>query len=230
MPDEVSDEIELHLIDTRVLVEEARKIKEAENLVKRSEKVNRQLAAGISPLGNSNLASNLPKGFFAGGQKTRLGAIAGGRTDNEFRKMQKKQQELEKEIERITKKEIEFEEKIAGNLTLARTVLTNPGQVPNILLQKLGKFGIIGSILAGTIGIIYEEFGKQYERGGALSTKIKVPQQALTLNDLEDQNAFRSGNKYITSDLSIHQKAPASSNTASIKSEHIRYAVENQGR
>jgi len=227
---EVDEKIELHLIDTATLVEEAKKLREAENLVKQSKKIKRELAAGISPLGNMVTPSNVPKGFFEGGPQTRLGAIHGARTDNEFKKMQKKQQDLERELDNIRKKTIQFEEKIIGNLSLAQTILTNPASVPNILISKLGKFGIIGTVIAGAVGTIYEELSRQFERGGVWSTKIKVPQQALTLNDLEEQNAYRSGTKYITSDLTVHQRGPASSNTASIKSEHIRYTMENMGR
>lgn len=226
---EVDEKIELHLIDTATLVEEAKKIREAEELARRAKKAKRELAAGVPPL-QGPAGQVLPKGFFAGGPQTRVGAIAGARTENEFTKAIRKQKEIERELENVKRAQLKFEEKMIGNFNLAQQILTNPGSIPSVILSKIGKFGIIGSLVAGTIGILYEEIIKQFDRGGVFSTKLKVPAQALTVNDIDVLNESRAGTKYITSELRIMQKTPESSNTANIKFEHIRYTLDNLGR
>ena len=69
----VDDKVELHLIDTRQLVEEARKIREAKKLAQDATKAKKDLAAGIGPLGAApsqptgapiGAAKNKPKSFF----------------------------------------------------------------------------------------------------------------------------------------------------------------------
>jgi hypothetical protein len=231
MSSEVDDTIELRLIDTRQLVEEARKIRKAKDLAQQSSQVQRKLAAGISPLGMGSQASNLPKGFFAGGPQSFKGSVTGARTDNAFKNLQQSNKQLQDDLKKMKSAQTAFERKIAGNVNLASQILTaNISNVPSTILTGIGKFGIIGSLIAGSVGTIIEELSKQFQRGGIFSTKLKVTKQALTLNDVEVENEYRAGTKYITGELRIVQRAPESSNTANIKHESIRFTMENLGR
>lgn len=231
MSDEVRDEIELHLIDTRVLVEEAKKIRQAEELVKRSKKAKRELTAGVPPISGAAISppGALPKGFFTSEEQTRRGAIAGARTESEFTKLLKRQHDTEKQLKNLQVAQQNFEKKLVGDLRSLGSLLINPSAIPNIILQKIGKFGIIGSLIAGAIATALDMATEQFQRGFVFSTKLKAPQQAFSLNDVEEQNAYRSGTKYITSDLRILQQAPASSNTGSLKFEHLRYVMDTLG-
>lgn len=286
MPEGIDDTVSIHLIDTRLLVEEAKKIREAQKLADEADGVKKRLAEGRAPfispetdedvlprgfeqkITDDKLLSGLgplvekkveeildqkirtrpltsssspiispddrealPKGFFQGTPQTREGAISGARTDNAFREQQRKQKALEDEIKKLKKQQHDLETKLIGNIQTVGNAISNPiGTVFGSLMQKLGKFGVIGAVIAGSAGVIYEEILKQFERGGVFSTRLKFPQQALTLNNIEDDNAYRSGTKYITDDLRVVQKAPNNSNTANLKFEMVRYTVENAGR
>jgi hypothetical protein len=239
----VDDNVELHLIDTRQLVEEARKISQAKRLTREAETTKKKLFAGVSPLGTFTLESaNLPKGFFTGAEQTRRTAISGARTDNAFREQQKKQadldanlvklrKELDDKLKKMEKEQKEFEDKLFGGLkTFGGIMSGGTAGLPSAVLSQLSRFGLVGAIIAGSLSTIEVEMQKQFERGGALSTKLKVLPQALTLNDVNVENAERAGTKYISSDLRIVQRAPQSSNTSNIKWESIRYTMDNLGR
>lgn len=292
MPDEVDETVDLFLIDTRQLVEEARKIRKAEELAKQAKQAKRSLAEGKSPIApgveteeptlprgfeqpiadekliaglgplverkveeildqksrTKPLTSSasplpspqndqaLPKGFFGGSEQTRLGAIAGAKTTNAFNEAIKKQKQLENQIKLIKKDQESF---LNSFKNINKMALGAPAALSSLsgtagLVSRLGVFGgpagiIIATVVTTVLGAV-SEILKQFQRGGALSTSLKEPQQARTLNSVEDDNAYRSGTKYITDDLRLVQKAPNSSNTANIKYEHIRYTVENAGR
>lgn len=261
----IDDKLELHLIDTKDLIEEAKRIREAKKLVKDSQKVKKELAAGVSPLGGPALPqqgapiSNRPKQFFESEQQTRKGAIGGARTDTAFKQQQQKQKDLEKQLQdqkkkqdeleknqaklekdvEKAKKELEtkrqdFEDKLTGFANIAKSSILQPTSVLALAITKIKGYGIIGaivgSILAQVLGPLQDEFQKQFDRGGIFDTKIKVPKQALTVNNLDVQNSWKDGTKYITSDLRIVQKAPQSSNTLKISHEAIRYVLDDLGR
>ncbi len=235
----VEEPVDLELISIEQLEREHKKIQEARKLAKEAADVKRQLAAGISPLGlGPTDPSGLPRSFFTSDAQTRLGAIRGGRTQNEFNEFVNKQKRIEKELEDVRQKQQQFFENVLGtSLTPQGLIFGLPGiiptsglQVPNRLLAILGRFGIIGSIAAGSAGIIMEEVEKQYGPGGVLDTRLKRPEQAGTVNNVDDLNKYRSGTKYITSDLQVAQGAPRSSNTATLKVEHIRYALDGLGK
>lgn len=226
----IDDEMELHLFDTRKLVEEARKLRKAKDLIKQNQVIQKKLTAGISPLGMGSLSSNVPKGFFAGGPQTSKGAVTGANTNNQFKALQQHTKDLENQLKKIQKQQDDFQDKMIGSFNLARQVISNPSSIPNVILSKIGRFGIIGSLIAGSAGTIIEELSKQFQRGGVFSTALKVTKQAQTLNDVETENEYRSGTKYITNDLRIVQKSPQSSNTSNIKYETIRYTMESLGK
>lgn len=292
MPEDVDETVDLFLIDTRQLVEEARKIRQAEELAKKSKQAKRDLAEGkapieqaiqtdeetlprgyqapisdekliaglgpliekkvedvidqkarakpltssTSPLPSPTNNTALPKGFFGGSDQTRLGAIAGAKTTNAFNEAIKKQKQLENQIKTIKKDQESF---LNSFKNINKMALGAPGALSSLagiagLVSRLGVFGgpagiIIATVVTTVLGAV-SEILKQFQRGGALSTSLKEPQQARTLNNVEDDNAYRSGTKYITDDLRVVQKAPNSSNTANIKYEHIRYTVETAGR
>lgn len=191
----------------------------------------RPLLAGIAPIAipTAQAPSNRPKSFFESEGQTRLAAISGGKTVREFNEFQKRTQQAETEfknrIRELEQKQINLEKKIFEN---ARNILTGTPLAGALAFLKKG--GPEAAIIATIVAIVVDEVGKEFDRGGTLSTKIKVPQQALTINDLEQQNDYRSGNKYITSDMRITQRSPQNSNTANIKDEHIRYTLDNLGR
>jgi len=196
----------------------------------------RSLIAGVAPIQSQaqGIISNKPRSFFDTENQTRLAAISGGRTVKEFTEFQKKAAQTEAELQRrirdLEHKQQALENKIFSTLKGAGGFLTNPSAAPGFLLTLLKKGGPEAAIIATVVGLVLEQVEKEFDRGGTLSTKLKVPRQALTINDLEQENEYRSGNKYITSDMRIIQKAPQNSNTASIKEEHIRYTMDNLGR
>lgn len=260
----IDDKIELHLIDTRQLVEEAKKIREAKKLATDAAAAKKDLAAGVSPLGQpaqQNFGApignqkNKPKSFFESEQQTRKSAIGGARTQTAFTQQQLKQKELEKQIadqakkqadlekqqkklqdeiekakKEADKKREEFESKAWGTANVGIQSILNPASIPSTILSKIGRLGTVGAIIAFAAGEIISELQKQFDRGGIFSTKLKVPRQALTLNDIDVSNSWRDGTKYITSDLRIVQKAPQSSNTLKISHEAIRYVMDDLGR
>lgn len=264
----VDDKVELHLIDTRQLVEEARKIREAKKLAQDATKAKKDLAAGIGPLGAApsqptgapiGAAKNKPKSFFDSEQQSRKSAVGGARTQNAFTQQQnaiadlqrkleaqakrqaeidKEQADLKKEIDQAkkdaAKKQEELEKNLVGTLKSAPALITNSSAIPSYVIAALSRFGVIGTtvaaVLAFAIGPLIEDIQKQFDRGGIFSTKLKVPRQALTLNDIDVSNSWRDGTKYITSDLRIVQKAPQSSNTLKISHEAIRYVLDDLGR
>jgi hypothetical protein len=228
---EVDDKIELHLIDTRELVEEARKLRKARDLVRANQAVQKKLTAGISPLGMGISQTNLPKGFFAGGPQSFQGAVKGAQTNNAFKTLEQKTRDLEAKIKAGEKTQLDFQKQVFGSIGLAHQITSSNGAaLPSILLSKLGKFGIIGSLIAGAFATVIDEGAKQLQRGGVFSIFLKTTKQTRTLNDVDIENEERSGNKYITSDLRVVQKSPQSSNTSNIRFESIRYTVENLGR
>lgn len=251
---EVSDKVELHLIDTRELVEQAKKIRELEALSDKKKKVTKELkTSSKSPLSafdteqsvqasiiGAPFGKTAPKGFFTGGEQTFKTAVSGARTENTFTESQKKQQELEdhisqfeKKLNDIKKEQKDFETKMIGNAKSLQTVLSPAGyksNVSNLLLNKLGVYGIVGSIVLAAGTEIIGEVEDQFAAGGVFNTKLKVPPQALTLNNVDQQNEFKAGTKYITSDLRVQQKSPLTSNTSNLSYENIRYAMDNLGR
>lgn len=291
MADGIDDTVDIRLIDTRQLVEEAKKIREAEKLAKDAESVKKKLAEGKSPIVAKEIEAEalpkgfeqkitdekliaglgpliekkveevldtkerkkpltssaspittqhpeeaLPKGFFGASAQTRIGAISGAKTVNAFKEAEKKTKELEKKIKQLEDEQTSFIKSfkqvgstVAG-LGGSLTSLSGLGGLVSRLSLAAGPVGIIIATVISTALFAVSEFMKQYERGGVYSTKLKVTQQALTVNDVEDQNAFRAGTKYITSDLRIVQHAPSESNTSNIKYEHIRYALDDLGR
>jgi hypothetical protein len=230
---EVREEIELHLIDTSQLVEEAKKIRAAQALARQATAAKKQLAAGLSPFGRAipqNIQANLPKGFFTGAEQTFRSAVSGGRTDNAFKQLQDQNKKLEDMVKKSLANQKEMEEKWFGNAKNIGSIAIGATSLPSGILSLIGKFGAIGALIAGVASLTIDEVTRQFERGGIFSTKLKRLKQASTLEDVENDNAYRAGTKYITSDLRVAQKSPEDSNTANIKYEFIRYTLENAGK
>lgn len=236
----VKEDIEIELISTEELIREAQKIKEAKRLAREANQVKRELTAGIAPIsfGFDSSTGATPKAAFFGSEvQTRLAAITGARTDSAFKQWQSNQRQLERKIADLEKNQINMLEKMLGVQATPRGLMSIPTIIPvtpqqglSKLFTFIGKWGIIGSLIVGAGSTILDIITSQFEPGGIWFRGIKVPRQVYTLNDVEESNAYRSGNKYITDDLRIVQRAPNSSNTANLKYEHIRYTMDSLGK
>jgi len=225
MADIVEEEVELHLIDTRELVKEARKLKEAQKLADQAKKVKKQLTSSSSPIPFAGDIDTLPKAEAK--KQTRVSAITGQKTTSAFTDLQKKVKSLDTKQKKIKKLTDEVQDKILDKLDLAGNVLS--ADVPALLSSGLGRFGPIGALVASAIAPILTLFLKQFERGGVFSTKLKVTEQEKNINDIDFVVDVRSGTKFLTSDLRIAQTAPDTSNTLNLKYEHIRYVSQELG-
>jgi len=234
MSREVDEEGELFTIDTSKLIEEAQRLRKAREAT-RQITTEQKLSAGRSPLADNSLyATNArPKTFFDSEGQTRLGAIKGASNIKFIQDLERKQRDAERIINEIKKKQEEFEKKLFSNVQSLSQNFQGNFNIPPILQQRLGRVAgalpYVG-VAAVAMGILYEEIQKEFERGGTLSTKLKLPKQAVSITEVEEDNSYRAGTKYITSDMRIIQKAPQSSNTAGIREEHIRYTMDSLGR
>lgn len=267
----IDDSVELHLIDTRQLIEEDKKLQAARKIRKQADTEKKKLTQSIGPLSNLvkeasdknilgvPIGTRGPKGFFGGGNQTFKSAVGGARTQNAFTDAQKKQADLENQVKELQKKQeetekkqedlakdlqkkqeaadkkqLELNEELVGGAQDAISAAVNPTVIPLLALSALKRFGIVGTIVGSAlsfiIGPLVQDIQKQFDRGGALDTKLKVPRQALTVNNIDDSNSWNDGTKYITSDLRIVQKAPQSSNTLKISHEAVRYVLDDLGK
>ena len=252
MADIVEEEVELHLADTRQLVEEAKKLKQAERIKKRLDNVlkksptqlreekallkrlNQQaLTKGISPLGigGGSAGGALPKSIAKA--QTRVGAVTGQRTGNAFRDLQKKIKKMEKAQKKALKKIDDFQDKVIDKLDVAKSFLAS-GSVAGGALGVFGgiasRFGPIGIAIAAIVATVVPQYFEQFERGGIFSTKLAVTEREKNIADIDYVVDVRSGTKFLTSDLRIAQKAPDTSNTLNLRYEHIRYVSQELGK
>lgn len=235
MVDIVEEEVELHLVDTSQLVEEAKKLKEAQRIKKQNDKIikSRQkvIAKGVSPFGVGKRGDALPKALEKA--QTRKGAITGQKTGNAFTAMQKKLKELEKKQKKAIKKIDDFQDKFVDKLEGAQSFLTS-GSISSGALGLLGgiasRFGPIGIAIASLVSVFVSGFFDQFERGGIFSTKLPITEREKNIVDINYVIDVRSGTKFLTSDLRIVQKAPDTSNTLNLQYEHVRYVSQELGR
>ena len=228
MVDIVDEEVELRLIDTRQLVKEAKKLKEAKRIADEAKKINKQLSFSGTPIpfiGDDTQA--LPKSQAK--KQTRTGAITGQRTANAFRDLQKKIKNLEKKQKKIKKITDEVRSKILDKVSLAGDVLQSGGNPLSLVTTSLGRFGPVGLIVASAITSVFGLFSREFERGGLFSTKLKITEREKNIVDVDYVIDIRSGTKFITGDLRIAQVIPESSNTQNLKYEHIRYVSQELG-
>ncbi len=232
MVDIVEEEVELHLIDTTQLVEEAKKLKEAQRIKKQSDKLKRNLTSSTSPipfLGD-------PKDILPQREskiQTRTGAISGQKTLAAFTDMQKKIKEIEKKQKKALKKIDDFQDKFVDKLQGAESFLTS-GSISGGALGIFGgiatRFGPIGLLIASAVTAIASQFFQEFDRGGIFSTALKITEREKNIADIDYVIDIRSGTKFLTSDLRMAQKAPETSNTLNLRYEHIRYTSQELGR
>jgi len=231
MVDIVEEEIELHLVDTSQLVEEAKKLKDAQKIKKQNDKLKKSLTSSVSPIpfiGGEGpiLPSEIKK-------QTRKGAVSGQKTANEFIKMQKKIKELEKKQKKAIKKIDDFQDKFVDKLQGAESFLTS-GSISGGALGILGgigaRFGPIGLLIASAVTAVTSQFFQEFERGGIFSTALKITEREKNIVDIDYVVDVRSGTKFLTSDLRMAQKAPDTSNTLNLRYEHIRYTSQELGK
>ncbi len=232
MADIIEEEVELHLVDTRQLVEEAKKLKEAQRIKRGNDKIQKDLTKSTSPIPFIGDPKDiLPKRE----QKiqTRLGAISGQKTVNEFTKMQKKVKELEKKQKKAIKKIDDFQDKFVDKLESAGSFL-NSGSISGGALGVFGgiaaRFGPIGLLIASAVTALTTQFFQEFERGGIFSTALKITEREKNIVDIDYVVDVRSGTKFLTSDLRMAQKAPDTSNTLNLRYEHIRYTSQELGK
>lgn len=232
MVDIIEEEVELRLIDTRELVKEAKKLKEAKRIADQAKKVKQQLTFSRP----SQLIQAGEREFLRKSEaraQTRTGAVTSARFGNEFTKLQKKIKELEKKQKNVTKKISEFQDKIVDKLEGAKSFLT-AGSLPAGALGAFGgiaaRFGPLGIAIAAIVSFIIPQYFEQFDRGGIFSTKLKITEKEKNIVDIDYVIDVRSGTKFLTSDLRIVQKAPDTSNTLNLQYEHVRYVSQELGR
>ena len=232
MADIVEEEVELHLVDTRQLVEEAKKLKEAQRIKRESNKIQKQLTTSQTPISFiGDPKDTLPKRQ----QKiqTRLGAISGQKTASAFTDMQKKIKSLEKKQKKAIKKINDFQDKFIDKLDTAKSFLS-AGSISGGALGAFGgiasRFGPIGIAIAAVVAAIVPAYFNEFERGGIFSTKLPITEREKNIVDIEYVVDVRSGTKFLTSDLRMAQKAPDTSNTLNLRYEHIRYTSQELGK
>jgi len=243
----VEEEVELHLIDTRQLVEEAKKLRKLEAIKKRQndvlkkspsqlkeekemlKRLNREsLTKGVSPLGTSASRDVLPKGFEK--NQTRKGAIRGQNT-NAFKDAEKRIKNLEKVQKKIKKQVAEVQDKIIDKLDLANSFLgAGAGGALGAFGSIANKFGPIGIAITAIVAALVPQYFEQFERGGIFSTKLPITEREKNIVDINYVVDVRSGTKFLTSDLRMAQKAPETSNTLNLRYEHIRYTSQELGK
>ncbi len=247
MVDIVEEEVELHLIDTRQLVEEAKKLKKLADIKKKQndilkkspsklrgekellKRLNREnLAKGVSPLGLGVSGDVLPKGFDK--KQTRKVAITGQKT-NVFLDAQKRIKNLERIQRKIKKQVNDVQDKIVDKLDLANTFLgAGAGGTIGAFGNIANKFGPIGVAITAIVAAIVPQYFEQFERGGIFSTALPITEREKNIVDIDYVVDVRSGTKFLTSDLRMAQKAPETSNTLNLRYEHIRYTSQELGR
>lgn len=232
MVDIVDEEVELHLIDTRQLVKEAKKLKEAQRISEQSKKVKKELTFG----GPSASIQAGDQGLVPGAEakrQTRVGAVKGQNTFSAFTAMQKKIKQLEKKQKKLRKDVVELPNKILGKIDEAKSLLnasTTPAGTLGIFTGIASRFGPVGIIVAAIVATLIPTYFDQYERGGIFSTKLPITEKEKNIADIDFVVDVRSGTKYLTSDLRIAQKAPDTSNTLNLRYEHIRYNSQELGK
>jgi len=228
----VDEEVELHLVDTRQLVEEAKKLKEAQRIKKANDKIQKQLTTSTAPISFIGDPKDiLPKSEAK--KQTRTGAISGQKTASAFTDMQKKIKELEKKQKKALKKIDDFQDKFVDKLEGAESFLTS-GSISGGALGVFGgiaaRFGPIGLLIASAVTAITTQFFQEFERGGIFSTALKITEREKNIVDIDYVIDVRSGTKFLTSDLRMAQKAPETSNTLNLRYEHIRYTSQELGK
>lgn len=232
MVDIIDEEVELRLIDTRQLVAEAKKLKEAKRIADEAKKIKPQLTFGQAPFAVEG--QTLPKSQQKA--QTRTGAVKGQNTFRAFTEMQKKIKQAESQIKKLesTQKKIkrltdEVKDKVLDKISIAGDVFQSGGSPAVLLGTTLGRFGPIGLMVASIVLPLFGLFSKEFERGGLFSTKLKITEREKNIVDVDFVIDVRSGTKFITDDLRIAQVAPERSNTQNLKYEHIRYVSQELG-
>lgn len=232
MVDVIDETVDLRLIDTRQLVEEAKKLRKAKQILQEKNKVFKKLTSSSSPIAFAGSPGDVLPLQKTGGRKE---AIAGAKTGNAFKELEKKQREAEKKIKEFERKQKEVTKqvnKIKDNITdklELSTDLLSSGIGVGSTAGIISRFGPIGAMVAAIITPIITEMQAQFKRGGFFSIFLKETVQTRTITEEGEFNEVRSGTKYFTSDLRIAQKGPSSSNTQNIKYETIRYVAQNLG-
>ena len=228
----IEEEVELRLIDTRELVKEAKKLKEAKRIADQAKKVKRQLTFSRP----SQLIQAGEREFLLKKEaraQTRVGAVTSARTASVFTAMQKKIKELEKKQKKTVAKIDEFQDKIVDKLEGAKSFLT-AGSLPAGALGAFGgiasRFGPLGIAVAAIVSFIVPQYFEQFDRGGIFSTKLKITEKEKNIVDIDYVIDVRGGTKFLTSDLRIVQKSPDTSNTLNLQYEHVRYVSQELGR
>lgn len=225
----VDEEVELRLIDTRQLVAEAKKLKEAKRISDEAKKLKPQLSFSQAPF--LALDETIPKSQQKA--QTRTGAIKGQNTFRAFTQMQKKIKELEKKQKKAIKKIDDFQDKFVDKLEGAESFLTSgsiSGGALGVFSGIGARFGPIGILIASAVTTITSQFFQEFQRGGIFSTALPITEREKNIVDIDYVVDVRSGTKFLTSDLRMAQKAPDTSNTLNLRYEHIRYTSQELGK
>jgi len=242
----VDEEVELHLIDTRQLVEEAKKLKEAQRIKQEQNKLlkkdpnqlreEKELLKRLKEGKKKSLTSSSAPTPFIGDvlpdevkKQTRKGAVKGQNTTNAFKEAQKKIKRLEKAQKETQKRLNKWQDNYFDKLDTAKGFLSSGGAT-GLISSISSRFGPIGLLVASVITTLSFGFFEQFDRGGIFSIKLPITEREKNVTAIEMVVDVRSGTKFLTSDLRIAQKSPDTSNTQNLRYEHIRYVSQELGK
>lgn len=220
MVDIIEEEVELRLIDTRQLVEEAKKLKEAKRIKAEQNKLLKKDPKKLKKV--AGLRSKAK-------EQITVEKIFGKKISTTITETQKKLKNFEKKQKNAKKRVDKIQDSITGRLSGAQSVLGSGGGLSGVS-SILTRFGPIGIIVASIVIPLITQFQKQFQRGGVFSIFKKETIQAKTIIDVNELNPIRGGTKFLTDDLRIVQGEPQSSNTQNLKYEHVRFTAQTLGQ
>lgn len=196
---EVDEEIDITIIDAEKLDREAQKVLEAEKLADKAEKADSKLGGRLSGIFRNRDPNKKLFGLF-----------------EEKQELQDKITKLENQMDDITSK--------IQDIT---PMLADPAQyVVSRITGKLGPITKLSMIILATLVAYNAVVGfvkGMFEPGSAFDIRKKVLEAAKTIPELNYLINTRNGTIFFTSDTSISQTAPNTSNTERLRDGHMRF-------
>lgn len=248
MPDSVEEPIKLpNIITDDWYNKEVEKVKKSEILANRADAAKKRLAAGISPLGQTNTGPSitLPRGYESeiaanpfvntteyqnqyGGTKPLAAGQAPINLPSSFAQHRDK---IEKDVEESIFKKLGISPNQLTSEGL--NLISNPtGFLTNNLSKVLGELGpealiaVLGAqFIAQLAQQIFKMYTDQYGAGGWFDTRKLVLDQTKEVAPLDTIQNIANGTVYFTDDAGqrLKQRAPENSNTRLLRDGHARY-------
>lgn len=225
---EISEEIDLRIIDPEALEREARKIRKAENLANKARVLNRQLTNSRSPINIiSSGGRTLPRDFSS--RVPRGEYLFGGGLATGVSPLTKFQQEQRQRNPRIEKESRHNPFAQVKNITREGfSLVQNPigwiaGKLPQIL--KIAGPVAVAAFALQVAQEVFKIYRDAYGRGGILDVRKLVPDAVREISQLDTIIRINSGYVLFTSDAGqkLRQTAPEFSNTRTLREGHRRF-------